>query len=180
MGDNFPTALALVLKAEGGFVNDPHDPGGATNFGITQSVYDAYRATEKVAKQSVRLIASAEVALIYRRQYWAAVQGDSLPAGVSYCVFDEAVNSGPKPGIKDLQAAIGVTADGVFGLKTAAAVQQACYSAASIAEVINRMCDLRLNLLHRLVTWRWFKTGWSNRVAATRAASLKLAAGLQP
>lgn len=172
MQQNFAASLALVLKSEGGFSNDAHDPGGATMEGITQRVYTAYRARQRLPAAPVRSISNADVQAIYRAQYWDAVHGDGLWAGLDYCLFDEGVNSGPIPSIKDLQAALGVKVDGQFGMVTMAALEKVVDRAA----LINRICDLRLNLLHRLTTWRFFGKGWGARVAAVRAASLKMIA----
>ena len=94
MKENFDLALRALLKLEGGYVNHPADPGGATNKGVTQAVYDDWRAARGLMKQSVRLIAPPEVSAIYRKQYWDAVSGDKLPSGLDYAVFDFAVNSG--------------------------------------------------------------------------------------
>lgn len=168
--DNFASCLALVLVSEGGFVNNVHDNGGATNKGITQRVYDAYRRYMNQPTTSVKLITPAEVASIYRRQYWDAVRGDDLPLGMDYCVFDEAVNSGPIKAIGDLQKAVGVKADGQFGMVTLMAVRNSSPKA-----TIGILCDLRLGFLRRLTRWKYFGKGWSNRVAAVRAAALRMA-----
>lgn len=173
MDADFQSCLSLVLHSEGGFANNRLDPGGATNFGITQRVFDAYRRLHRLLPISVRYISTTDVATIYRGQYWDAVQGDQLWPGLDYCLFDEAVNSGPKKSIIDLQVALGVTADGVFGMVTLAAL----HGVNDRAALLNKICDLRLNWLHRLATWRVFGRGWSARVAFVRANALKLAAG---
>jgi len=172
---DFDLELPLILKSEGGFVNNPHDPGGATNYGITQRVYDAFRKTSGQSGRpvSVRYISSTDVALIYRQQYWNAVRGDETPTGIDYCLFDEAVNSGPVKSIIDLQTALKVKADGQFGMVTLGAL----LAVNDHAALINRICDLRLNWLHRIKTWRFFGKGWSNRIAFVRAGALKMAGG---
>ena len=60
MKDNFPNCLAIVLKHEGGYVNDPHDPGGETNFGISKRAYPA---------ENIKGMTKARAAEIYRRDY---------------------------------------------------------------------------------------------------------------
>jgi lysozyme family protein len=167
---NFPPSLTLVLKSEGGYVNNRFDPGGATNFGITQRVYNAYRALITQPVQSVRYIAMTEVDAIYEHQYWAAVRADDVWAGLDYLLFDEAVNSGPLASIKDLQTALGVKADGQFGMITLSALQAVNDRAA----LLNKICDLRLSWLHRLKTWRVFGLGWTNRVAFARGNALRM------
>jgi lysozyme family protein len=172
MQQKFSAALALVLQSEGGFVNNRFDPGGATNYGITERVYDAFRRLKGLPLASVRYIGMGDVQAIYQAQYWGAVRGDDLPAGIDYLTFDEAVNSGPVRAIKDLQAALGVKADGHLGAITMAAL----LAVKDRAGLINRVCDIRLGFMRRLKTWQVFGKGWSNRVAAVRASALQMAA----
>ncbi|WP_246677573.1 glycosyl hydrolase 108 family protein [Mesorhizobium sp. B2-3-12] len=95
-----------MLAHEGGYSNHPADPGGATMKGVTQRVYDGYRKSKGLSTRSVKGIQTAELNEIYDRQYWDAVKGDLLPAGVDYVVFDGAVNSGPGRSIMWLQQAL--------------------------------------------------------------------------
>src|SRR5690554_3243462 len=111
--ETFEPALALVLAHEGGYVDHPDDPGGATNKGITQRVYDAWRTSRGRHPRSVAAIRDEEVRAIYREQYWDAVRGDDLPAGIDYCTFDAAVNSGPAQAARWLQRAVGAAPDGI-------------------------------------------------------------------
>src|SRR5882762_7427948 len=108
---------------EGGNDDDPQDPGGRTSRGIIQREYDAYRRRKGLPPQDVWKASESEIAEIYRVQYWDAVQGDELPAGVDMFVFDGAVNSGHKQSIKWLQRALGITADGVIGQVTLDALE---------------------------------------------------------
>jgi lysozyme family protein len=170
MQSNFDKSLAAVLVHEGGYVNHPRDPGGATNKGVTQAVYDGYRVRKGMPKQSVRSIADAEVSYIYKVQYWDAVKGDELPSGVDYCVFDFAVNSGVSRASKFLQAAVGVKQDGQIGFATMEAVRNA-----SPSGVVTSVCDARLAFLKRLSTWDVFGKGWASRVAGVRKMALGMA-----
>src|SRR4051812_49409881 len=122
MQSTFQIDLADVLRREGGFVHDPLDPGGATNHGVTQHEYTHWRAGHGLPSRSVRLIATDEIAAIYAEDYWQPIRGDDLPAGVDYCVFDFAVNSGPTRAVKFLQRAVGAKDDGAIGDKTLSAV----------------------------------------------------------
>ncbi|WP_245464369.1 MULTISPECIES: glycosyl hydrolase 108 family protein [unclassified Mesorhizobium] len=97
---------ARVLAHEGGYSNHPNDTGGVTMKGVTQRVYDAYRKSKGQSTRSVKAIQTAELNEIYDRQYWDAVKGDLLPAGVVYVLFDGAVNSGPGRSIMWLQQAL--------------------------------------------------------------------------
>lgn len=173
-------ALTRVLAHEGGYVNHPKDPGGPTNKGVTQRVYDAYRRGKGLGARSVQQISGQEIADIYDRQYWDAVKGDELPAGVDYVLFDGAVNSGPKQSIIWLQRALGPVykgrVDGTMGFTTMAAV-----NAVNDQDVlIDRICDQRLAFMRRLKTWSTFGRGWSARVAEVRAIGQAWATGDSP
>ena len=170
---SFDEALKRVLVHEGGYVNHPKDPGGATNKGVTQRVYDGYRDRMSLSRQSVRHIKSAEVSAIYRVQYWDAIRGDDLPRGVDYSTFDAAVNSGVSQGAKWLQRALGVTADGAIGEATLVAARNA-----SAPAVINKACDLRMAMLKGLKHWGTFGKGWTRRVSDVRSVALDMAAEL--
>jgi lysozyme family protein len=162
-------ALTRVLAHEGGYVNHPRIPGGPTNKGITQRVYDAYRRGKGLGAQSVQSISMKEVADIYDRQYWDAVKGDDLPAGIDYVLFDGAVNSGPKQSIIWLQRALGTAykgrVDGTMGFTTIAAVN----AENDLDALVDRICDQRLAFMRHLSTWPVFGRGWAARVAEVRS-----------
>lgn len=175
-------ALGLVLAHEGGYVNHPKDPGGPTNRGVTQRVYDAYRQNKGLASRSVRLIDALELYEIYDRQYWDAVKADKLPAGLDYAVFDYAVNSGPQRAVKDLQRALNdnanyygisgnISTDGVMGQLTLAAAIQA--ASVNEVELISRYCERRMTFLRSLRTWKTFGKGWKRRVVGNTEGSQK-------
>lgn len=167
---SFDEALKRVLVHEGGFSDHPADPGGATMKGVTQRVYDGWRKRNGKPTRSVRHITEAELKAIYRQQYWDVIRGDDLPAGLDYCTFDAAVNSGTAQAAKWLQRALGVTADGQIGEATLAVARTA-----KAAPVINSACDKRLAMLRSLRTWPTFGTGWSRRVADVRKIALDMA-----
>lgn len=165
--DRFSHWLPHILKHEGGYVNHPKDPGGATNKGVTQKTYDSWRDRQGQPRQSVRSISDSEVSAIYRRDYWDAIKGDDLPAGVDYAVFDFAVNSGIDRASRYLQEVARVAADGKIGPATLAAV-----AALSPANVINSLCDARMAFLRGLRTFPTFGKGWTTRVSEVRALAL--------
>lgn len=173
MHENYSRALRLLLADEGGYVNHPADPGGATNKGVTQRVYDAYRQRRGLEVRSVRQIEMREVEQIYDEQYAKAIRFDELPAGVDYAVFDGAVNSGPRQAAKWLQQAAGVRADGVIGNVTL----QAVAAVNDVEGLIDRMCDLRLAFMRRLKTWKTFGRGWKRRVEDVRRHAKEMAVG---
>lgn len=161
---NFKPSLSLVLAHEGGYVNHPRDPGGATNKGVTQAVYDAYRKTMGLPPKSVREITLGEAAAIYRQQYWQAIQGDKLKAGVDYAVFDFAVNSGVARAARYLQLSLGVKADGHIGNMTLAALADA-----DPVELITKLCANRMAFLKALATFDTFGKGWTRRVVGAQS-----------
>ena len=167
MNSNFDECLKMVLIHEGGFVNHPKDPGGATNRGVTQKVYDAYRKTRARPMQSVKFITPDETKAIYKFQYWDRVQGDFLPRGLDYAVFDFAVNSGVSRASEYLQACVGVDQDGVIGALTLSAI-------GNPANVINALCDRRMSFLRNLGTFLTFGRGWTRRVREVRKHALEM------
>jgi len=170
-GGLYSAILQKVLEHEGGFVDHPRDPGGATNKGVTQAVYDAYRTRKKQRRQSVRHIAQREVEAIYRNEYWDRVSGDDLPDGVNYAVFDYAVNSGVHRASRHLQRIAGVRQDGIIGPATLAAVDRL-----EPRDIIKRLCDERLGFMRSLRIWPTFGKGWTRRVRMVRRGALELAA----
>src|SRR5687767_1827204 len=93
--DNFDASLKFVLQFEGGFVDHPKDPGGATNLGVTIHTLSAVLG-RPATKAEVKALTPKTVAPIYRQRYWDKVRGDDLPLGVDLAVFDFGVHSGPK------------------------------------------------------------------------------------
>ena len=148
---NIDQALKRLLGSEGGFVDHPRDPGGATNFGITQRVARAHGYTGDMRDLPLSVAIS-----IYRSDYWEPIKADQLPDHLRFHVFDAAVNSGPGQAIRWLQQAAGVAQDGVIGPRTLSAasmVSPAKYSA------------IRLRFMTGLSTWATFGKGWARRIA---------------
>ena len=171
MDRNFAASLKLVLKSEGGYVNNPKDPGGATNKGVTLATFRRYVKPAGTIKD-LKALTDDQAGIVYRRQYWDAIVGAELPDGVDYAVFDLAVNSGPGRAARYLQQVVRVNAvDGRIGPATLKAVR-----AMPAADVINALCDRRLTFLRGLLGWPTFGKGWASRVKSVRAAALKMAA----
>lgn len=163
---NFQKKLDLVLRWEGGYVNHPKDPGGATNLGVTQKTLSSWLG-RPASIAEVKALTPVKVSPIYKKQYWDKVAGDDLPEGLDYAVFDYAVNSGPSKAIKDLQKVLGVAADGIIGINTLRAVE-----GRNPADLIVKLCDLRMAFLRRLKTWKTFGKGWERRVNGVRQEAL--------
>src|SRR5690606_6820413 len=170
MDRNFQRALPHVLKHEGGFVNHPADPGGSTNKGVTLASFRAYVKPNGTV-EDLNAITAAQVATVYYRHYWTAVNAQALPSGIDYAVFDFAVNSGPARSAQYLQAVLGVSQDGRIGPATIAAAEKA-----NARDVIDVLCDNRLAFLKRITNkgkrmWDTFGKGWDRRVADVRKAA---------
>lgn len=165
---NFERALGLVLVHEGGWSDDPADPGGATNLGVTIGTLSLWLG-RPATRAEVRALTPASVAPIYRRKFWDAIQGDALPVGLDYALFDFAVNSGPKRAVIGLQRALRLADDGRLGPVTLAAL-----TGQDVPELVNALCDGRLSFLRALSTWPRFGRGWGRRIEEVRAAALAL------
>ncbi|NQW94048.1 MAG: glycoside hydrolase family 108 protein [Polaromonas sp.] len=152
---NFDVAFERLLGNEGGYSNNPSDPGGATNWGVTQAV-----ARANGYQGDMRDFTQAQAKVIYRRDYWDAVRAGALPAEVRFDIFDGAVNSGVGQSIRWLQRAVGAEADGVLGTQTLAAV-----GALPGAVVAARYNGHRLMFMAGLKTWPVFGGGWARRIA---------------
>lgn len=185
----FRACLAEVLKWEGGFSDDPFDPGGPTNKGITIGVYAGFVGALGVALEigangrvkaldqwayyqlvdELRTIPDDLVAEIYHRNYWLPVTGDELPVGIDLAVFDFAVNSGPPRAIRHLQKVLGVGIDGHMGAITLAAAHRA-----DPAAVIPKLMDSRRTFLRQIKHFWRFGKGWMRRVDGVQGNALAL------
>lgn len=173
MDSNFPQAFKRVLKHEGGFVNHPADPGGATNLGITIGTARRYGVDMDGDGDTdiidIKKLTPEKAGEIYLGEYWAKVKGDLLPSGVDYAVFDFAVNSGVDRASRYLQAVVGAAQDGNIGPATIAAVK-----ADGPEAIINDLCNKRLAFMKGLKTWSTFGKGWSSRVEGVRKAAMAM------
>ena len=178
----FGQSLPFLLPWEGGYGNNPHDPGGATNKGVIQKEYDAFRQRKGLVERSVAAITPDEVYEIYLTEYWTPLRCDDLNPGVANAVFDSGVNSGISKGALWLQQAINSVAgtiiipeDGKIGDATVAASFKF-----PAGDIIDRLLAIRLAFLKRLGTWQYFGGGWSDRIIGVRKQSHDLAALPEP
>jgi lysozyme family protein len=169
MKHNWDEAIKHILKWEGGYVNHPADPGGRTNLGVTQRVWEEWTG-KPATEEDMRGLTIEMVSPLYRKRYWDAVRGDDLPSGVDLCVFDCAVNAGVGRASRFLQQAVGVVADGAIGPKTLEAVTKM-----SADEIIEKFCDLRESHYKSLNTFATFGKGWMRRLDGIEAESKQMA-----
>ena len=148
---DFATAIERVLKIEGGYVNDPSDPGGETNFGISKRSYP---------NVDIRALTREQAIAIYKSDFWDAVNGADLYPSIAYQTLDFAVNSGTGTAIRYLQRALGVADDGHFGPMSIAAAK-----ALSESDQILRLNAERLDFMRKLKAWKDFGAGWAGRIA---------------
>jgi len=174
MKANFDAWLEAVLEHEGGYVNHPDDPGGATNKGITIGTLKRLGIDVDGDGDSdladLKALRRSDVARVYRLFYWDAVKGDQLPSGVDVVVADFAVNSGPSRAAKHLQRALLLAEDGDIGPKTLATV--AGYNP---LRVIDAVSSGRMKFLRGLKTFKTFGKGWTRRVMEVQAMGTGLA-----
>lgn len=169
MKENFTQALKHVLTFEGGYVDHPLDPGGATNFGITRRTLERFLG-RRVSKAEVKALTLEDAREIYEQLYWAPLLCDAMPAGVDLAVFDCGVNQGIGRAKVLLQKAVGVPADGVIGPQTLAAL-----AAADPRDLLNEFMARRMRAYGRLSRlFSVFGLGWSRRLMATHKAALEL------
>lgn len=168
---HFQQSFNIILGYEGGYSNNPKDPGGPTNLGVTQSTLGHWLG-RAASIAEVQALTPGLVAPIYRTNFWNAVHGDALPAGVDLITFDAAVNSGPGRAAKLLQAAAGATVDGAIGPATLAAV-----TAMKPVDVVNKFTAAHEAFFKSLPTFSEFGHGWLNRLYSIQALALSWAEG---
>lgn len=119
---SYKNAVEPLLVREGGFVNNPADRGGPTNWGITQAVYEKFKG-RKVTLDEMKKMPKADAVAIYKPEYWDKIHGDKIKFfAVANTMFDQAVNRGVNATIKQAQRVAGVSQDGIIGPKTLTAI----------------------------------------------------------
>lgn len=158
--------LEQIWPFEGGYVDHPQDPGGATNIGITFDTLRRWRG-RAITKADVRNLTKQEAAEIYEQRYWRPLNGERLRTGVDLAVLDFGINSGVSRAAKYTQAIAGVAQDGRIGPITLAALDKI-----PSREFIKTLCARRLSFVQSLAIWNTFGKGWSRRIAHMEATAL--------
>ena len=172
----FERALAHVLEMEGGFDEDPYDPGGPTNRGITLAEFARDKGLEltpanfAAMKAELKAITPDTVRRIYRDSYWQAAACPDLPPALALFHFDAAVNQGVAGAARMLQQAVGADVDGEIGPLTLAAA-----AARPLAATLDAYAAIRRQRYRALPTFWRFGKGWLSRVDATLALAREIA-----
>lgn len=145
----FDDAFDQVLGHEGGYVNDPNDPGGETKFGISKRAFPA-EDIPNLTEERARFLA--------KRDYWGPAGCDCLPPPLRYPLFDLAYHSGPRTAIRLLQKAVRETPDGILGPLTLQAVQSAPWERVAL-----RLFGFKLRFQASLPNWPSHGRGWTRR-----------------
>ena len=172
----FDQALGHVLEMEGGFTDDPYDPGGPTNRGITLKVFADWKGvpldekTGPALQAELRRIPEAAVRDIYFARYWAPAHCAELAAALAFFHFDAAVNHGVTGAMRLLQRAVGTDADGEIGPNTRAAI-----AGLSVDAILARYAETRRARYRELHHFWRFGRGWLARVDTTLARAAEIA-----
>lgn len=147
----FSRNIDRVLGHEGRYVNDPDDPGGETNWGISKRSYPHVNIKELGREDAIA---------IYYRDFWLKILGDQLSDGASYQLLDSAVNSGVIQSIRFMQRALGVADDGIFGPHSQKVLEET-----PECNFIMLFVSERLDFMTRLKNWPQHGKGWARRIA---------------
>ena len=180
----FEDAFKIVLDFEGGYVNDPADRGGETNYGITyNTLNDAKNKGWIPFNVTIQNIQLEHAKIIYKKGYWDAVQADSLPHPLDLIMFDSAINHGPSVAVKLLQKSLNtllpyteLKVDGIIGPLTLRAVRDyeglqdvpGSHNKSNIRylciDVLMNRIELYLSIVMNNKSQEKFLKGWLNRV----------------
>ncbi len=148
---NFDIAFDRLIGHEGGYVNDPQDPGGETKWGISKRSYPHLTIAELTREQAKA---------IYHADFWNRIRADKLADGVAFQLLDFAINSGISTAVRYFQRALGVADDGHWG-----PISQAAADATSETDQILLLNAERLEFMTRLTNWSAHGKGWARRIA---------------
>src|SRR5882724_6998850 len=174
MADMFDACLAFTLREEGGYVDDPADPGGATNMGITLATYRQWSGDPELGAAQVEDMTQRTARAIYRSLYWNPLRADALPPGVDLSVFDMGVNAGIWASARLLQRALGFTGeevDGCIGPETLSAAAKP-----DPRTLVDDLAGRQAAYYKSLSDFPTFGTAWLSRTQRRRSAALAMIA----
>ena len=162
----FVASFDEIIGVEGGYTNNPADPGGETKWGISKRAYPSL---------DIPNLTQADAQAIYYPDYWVKASCELCPAALAFLVFDAAVNNGVGAAIKFLQEGVNTTPDGIIGPATRAAIA----ALGDPSDAIANMHGARILYMASLPTWSTFGKGWARRLARMpyRAAVIAASVG---
>ena len=178
----FARAQAFVARWEGGFVNHPSDPGGATNRGVSirflRSIGCDIDGDGDIDIDDIKAITPEIAARLFHTHFWLPAGCDKLPPLVAGVVYDGAVNMGISRAIKQLQATCNrfagnnLLVDGCVGPRTLARIKELCQSVSNQEQLAMAVIRERDVFYHGLAgmdaRYKTFLNGWLNRTKALR------------
>jgi lysozyme family protein len=170
--NRFDECLAFTLRAEGGYVDDPADPGGATNMGVTLATLREWSDDPSLGANQVQHMSLRTARAIYRALYWNPLRADDLPVGVDLSVFDFGVNAGIWHSARLLQRALGFTGDevdGSVGPETLAAATKA-----DARLLVDDLAERQSAYYRGLADFPTFGRGWLTRTEERKTAALAM------
>jgi lysozyme family protein len=168
MESNFDQSLKLVLKSEGGYVNNPKDPGGETMMGVTKNAWSTW-LKRPIADGEMAKLTVADITPFYKALYWDKSYCNQLPTGIDYMVFDASVNMGVGQSIRLLQKSLGCVPDGVIGPNTMKAINDA-----DAKTMIDKFSAQKEQFYRSLKLFSVFGNGWLKRNAEVQQNALKM------
>ena len=173
---NYDKSLDCILKSEGGFTDDPRDPGnklsdgraGCTNMGVTQAAWEEF-VGHKVSTADMKALTKEQVKKFYKVRYWDRVQSDALPVGLDYLAASFAINAGPGTSAKLIQKCINAIPDGVIGPRTLQAI-----AGIDKKELIEKFSQAKTEYYKGLKLFPVYGKGWLNRVNEEQAIAFAM------
>jgi len=154
--EDFLLAFELLIGHEGGYVNDPNDPGGETKYGISKRSY---------SDLDIKNLTLSQAEDIYETDYWIPTGCPDLPPRLALVLFDAAVNNGRSRAVRWLQSIVGAPDDGIYGPATRAAVERAVAKDPLDLDLAGELHARRLHFMVGLGHWEHYGMGWSRRLA---------------
>ncbi len=176
---DYKDAIQKVLQHEGGYVNNPADKGGPTNFGVTQKTFNAYMTSllQRPYSSTIAEIQNMPISTaitIYKKLYWDVIWGDKIKKySIAAAIFDQAINRGHVAALKQAQKVLGLAQDGIIGNQTLTAINAAGATPDSETRFLNSYLQESILAYNTIVknnpSQSVFLDGWLKRVQSLRS-----------